>query len=182
MNTRCKLFIGLVAGVSLSAAMANAQDSRPLGDVVRQQRQKKEQVKTVQGKPAKASKVITNEEMPGRADSAPGSVPTNTADSQASNATSADEAKQTSEQMSSQILTQKDQIASLQNRIDELNESIHFASPNCVAGCVQWNEQQREKQRQVEQMQAQMEEQKKRLEQMQESARKQGYGSAVYDP
>ena len=31
-------------------------------------------------------------------------------------------------------------------------------------------------------MQAQLEEQKKRLDEMQESARKQGYGSSVYDP
>ena len=31
-------------------------------------------------------------------------------------------------------------------------------------------------------MQTQMEEQKKRLDEMQESARRQGYGSSVYDP
>ena len=38
------------------------------------------------------------------------------------------------------------------------------------------------KQRQAKGMQAQLEEQKRRLESMQDSARKQGYGSAVYDP
>jgi hypothetical protein len=31
-------------------------------------------------------------------------------------------------------------------------------------------------------MQVQLEEQKKRLEELQESARKQGYGSSIYDP
>jgi len=31
-------------------------------------------------------------------------------------------------------------------------------------------------------MQSQLSEQKKRLDEMQESARKQGYGSSVYDP
>ena len=70
----------------------------------------------------------------------------------------------------------------MQRQIDEINESIHFAPGNCVENCAQWNERQQEKQRQVEGMQAQLEEQRKRLEEMQESARKQGYGSSVYDP
>lgn len=183
MNMRQSRFIAWVAGLSLFAAMAKAQDSQPLGDTVRQQRQKKEQSKTAQGKAAKASKVITNEEMPGHADSAPGSAPKGAAgDSQSSTASSADGTKQSSEQMTSQIQAQKSQIVSLQNQIDEVNESIRFAPPNCVSGCVQWNEQQREKQQQVERMQAQLEEQKKHLGEMQESARKQGYGSSVYDP
>jgi predicted ribosome quality control (RQC) complex YloA/Tae2 family protein len=47
---------------------------------------------------------------------------------------------------------------------------------------VGWNERQREKQQRVERMQAQLQEQKRRLEEMQDSARKQGYGSSVYDP
>lgn len=66
--------------------------------------------------------------------------------------------------------------------MDELSESIRFAPANCVANCVGWNERQREKQQRVERMQAQLEEQKRRLDDMQESARKQGYGSSVYDP
>ena len=86
------------------------------------------------------------------------------------------------EQWKSQIQSQKNQIASLQTQIDQLNESIHFAPANCVENCVSWNERQKEKQQQVERMQAQLEEQKKRLDEMQESARKQGYGSSVYDP
>jgi hypothetical protein len=47
---------------------------------------------------------------------------------------------------------------------------------------VQWNERQKEKQQEVERGQAQLAEQKKRLDDMQESARRQGYGSSVYDP
>jgi tetrahydromethanopterin S-methyltransferase subunit G len=86
------------------------------------------------------------------------------------------------EHWKSQILAQEDQIASLQRQVDEINESIRFAPANCVANCVGWNERQREKQQRVERMQAQLEEQKRRLDDMQESARKQGYGSSVYDP
>jgi peptidoglycan hydrolase CwlO-like protein len=79
-------------------------------------------------------------------------------------------------------VAQKNQVASLQGQIDELSESIRFAPANCVANCVGWNERQREKQQRVERMQAQLEDMKKRLDETQEAARKQGYGSSVYDP
>jgi hypothetical protein len=70
----------------------------------------------------------------------------------------------------------------MQSEIDKLNDSIHFAPGNCVSGCVQWDERQKEKQQDVERMRTQLEEQKERLEAMQESARQQGYGSSISDP
>jgi predicted ribosome quality control (RQC) complex YloA/Tae2 family protein len=73
-------------------------------------------------------------------------------------------------------------ISSLQNEIDKLNDSIHFAPGDFVPNRVQLNERQKQKLQQVEQLQAQLEDQKKRLEDMQEAARQQGYGSSVYDP
>jgi hypothetical protein len=91
-------------------------------------------------------------------------------------------AKIPAEQWKSRIEAQKNAVASLQNSIDRLNDSIHFAPGNCVSGCVQWNERQKEKQQEVERGQGQLAEQKRRLEDMQESARRQGYGSSVYDP
>ena len=77
---------------------------------------------------------------------------------------------------------QKNLISSLQSQVDQVSESIHFAGANCVSNCAQWNERQREKQQQVEQMKSQLEDQKKRLEEMQDQARQQGFGSSVYDP
>ena len=70
----------------------------------------------------------------------------------------------------------------MESEIADLSESIRYAGANCVANCVEWNERQKQKQDQVESMKAQLEEQKKQLENMQDSARKQGFGSAVYDP
>ena len=70
----------------------------------------------------------------------------------------------------------------MEREITSLSDSIHYAGANCVANCAHWNERQKEKQDRVETMKAQLEEQKRRLEEMQESARKQGFGSAVYDP
>jgi chromosome segregation ATPase len=181
MGIRRKLILVFVAAGSLCAGSANGQDAPSLGDLARQQRQQKEQSKTTQGKDTKASKVITNEEIPEHAGSATAPAASGE-ESRSSMAASSNGVKQPAEHVKSQILAQKNQIASLQRQVDELNESIRFAPANCVEGCVGWNERQREKQQRVERMQAQLEEEKRRLEDMQDSARKQGYGSSVYEP
>jgi hypothetical protein len=178
MSSKYRPVLVFAVGITLSAAIVCAQDSPSLGDLARQQRQQKE--KTASEKDAKAPKVITNEELPshpamaaaaGRGGSSP-----------ASSENYSDEPKLPAAQWKSQILAQKNQIDTLQRQVDEINESIRFAPANCVSGCVGWNERQREKQQRVERMQQQLEEQNRRLEDMQDSARKQGYGSSVYDP
>jgi len=146
-----------------------------MGDVARQARQQKQNNDTAQNKVAAASKtprVITNDEIPEHAESAVTSEGENHAETSAASAS--DGAKQSPEQ--------KDLVSSLQSGIEKLNDSIQFAPGNCVAGCVQWNERQKQKQQEVERARTQLESQKKRLESMQESARRQGYGSSVYDP
>ncbi len=183
MSTRYELILVLAAAVSLIAGTARGQDSPSLGDLARQQRQQKEQSKTAPGKDAKASKVITNEEIPERTGTGPATSPGARGQaSQNSMPAPSNGAKQPPEQVKSQILTQKSKIATLQGQVDELNESVRFAPANCVENCVGWNERQREKQQRAERMQAQLEEEKRRLEDMQDSARKQGYGSSIYDP
>jgi C4-dicarboxylate-specific signal transduction histidine kinase len=183
MSTRSGLIFVLFPAVvvSLFAGTVCGQDSQSLGDLARQQRQQKEQSKTAPGKDVKTSKIITNEEIPER--SGPASVPAMRGhEAGSSMPASSNEAKLPAEHWKSQILAQKNQIDSLQRQVDEINESIRFAPANCVEGCVGWNERQREKQQRVERMQEQLEEQKRRLDDLQDSARKQGYGSSVYDP
>jgi hypothetical protein len=82
----------------------------------------------------------------------------------------------------SQIQAQKNAITALQGQIGQLSDSIQYASPNCVSNCAEWNEHQKQKQDQAESMKARLEEQQKHLEEMQDAARRQGYGSSVYDP
>jgi hypothetical protein len=165
------------------------QDEPSLGDAARQARQQKQQkggqAKDGQSKDlqaAKTPKVISNDDIPGRTPATTSSdsdhQPRGASDSQPP----VGAGKIPAEQFRSQILAQKNMINSMQSEIDKLNDSIHFAPANCVANCVQWNERQREKQQEVERLQAQLDDQKKRLEDMQESARQQGYGSSVYDP
>jgi len=181
MGIRFRTCLLFTATILLIAVRANSQQALSLGDLARQQRQQKDQSKTAPGKDAKSSKVITNEEIPEHAEA--GSLHKVSASAQETGTTASSIGpKISAEQWKSQIVAQKNQVNSLQNQIDELNESIRFAPANCVANCVGWNERQREKQQRAERMQAQLEDQKKRLDDMQESARKQGYGSSVYDP
>ena len=129
----------------------------------------------------KASHVITNDDMPQRPvagvklPASPSSQDGHAPDPAFGGKMSADDVKQ-------QIQDQKSGIAALESQIKELNDSIHFAGANCVENCVQWNESQQQKQRQVEDMRSVLENAKQGLEQMQDYARKMGYGSSVYDP
>jgi chemotaxis protein histidine kinase CheA len=203
MRTR-RTFVLLAANAFVCAFLAYGQDSQSLGDVARQARVQKQQkdaqakdtpAKDVQRKdaqgsgavskdaqPPKPPRVITNDEIPSHVGStmtsAPGSQTPNTRYSQPTYGTQ----KIPAEQWQSQIQNQKNAIASLQREIASLSESIHYAGGNCVANCVQWNERQKEKEDQVESMKAQLEQQQKRLEDLQDAARKQGFGSSVYDP
>jgi hypothetical protein len=131
----------------------------------------------------KTQRVITNEEIPEHVGPAARPVAFSATSHAASDDQSgASDSDGQAAALRSQITSMKENVASLQSQIDSVNDSIRFAPGNCVSGCVQWNERQVQKQQQVEQMKAQLEELKKQLEDTQESARKQGFGSSVYDP
>ncbi len=136
---------------------------------------------SVKNASAKSSHVVTNDEVPSHIGStlttAKGSNPAAPSDEQPSSDNSG-----AADQWKTQIQAQKDNIAQLQSGIASLSDSIQYAGANCVSNCVQWNEEQKRKQDQVETMKSQLEQQQKQLEDLQESARKQGFGSSVYDP
>jgi len=162
-----------LAGVILFVAAASQAQS--LGDVAREQKQK-------QAKDAHAArKVVTNEDIPESAE-AVSTTSVSTDEHETTPAAPASNDIHAAEQWKAKIETQRSSVASLQSQIDKLNASIHFAGPNCVANCVQYNERQIHKQDEVERMQKQLAEQKQKLEDMQESARKAGLGSSVYEP
>jgi hypothetical protein len=171
MRQACKIlaFIGII---SFGAAI----HAQSLGDVAREQRQKQAQVKDAHP----IHKVVTNEDIP----ESPEATSTTFVDDEHDTAPAAPASNDThaAEQWKVKLETQRGSVAALQSQIDKLNASIHFAGPNCVANCVQYNERQVHKQDEVERLQKQMEEQKQKLEDMQESARKAGLGSSVYEP
>jgi hypothetical protein len=169
---------------------ALSQDSPSLGDVARQARQQKQdQDKDKDSQNSKdkstpkASKVITTEEISSGPHSLPvDSASTNRAQNRPDSSSGPAAAKQSAESWKSQILAQKQSIAALQTEISKINDSIQFAPANCVSGCVQWNEHQQQKQQEVERMRSQLDTLNQHLQDMQEAARQQGYGSTVYDP
>ena len=131
--------------------------------------------------PVKTAHLVTNDDAPEQATVTSVSThPTSAAPSDSQAESGDHEAK--GKNWKSQILNQKNAIAALQQDIKSIGESIHFAGANCVANCAQWNERQQQKQQEVDSMKAQLEEQQKALEQMQDAARKEGFGSSVYDP
>jgi hypothetical protein len=135
--------------------------------------------------PRKASHVITNDELPQHTIAGvkpPSAAPGPGAGAQNPVFDGKFDGKPAPDEVKSQIQDQKSAITALQSQINELNDSIHFAGANCVANCVAWNENQQAKQRQVEDMRSQLENAKQTLEQMQDYARKAGFGSSVYDP
>jgi len=206
-----RFFVLLAASVllcSISYAQdqqTSAQDPPPpaptlsLGEIARQVKLKKQQREaqlrakeaanqgaqaseaTPVAPPAKTAHLVTNDDAPEHASVTPVSThPTSSAPADSQADSSDHQAK--AENWKSQIAAQKSAIAALQQDIKSLSESIHFAGGNCVANCSQWNERQQQKQQEVETLKAQLEEQQKALEEMQDTARKEGFGSSVYEP
>lgn len=199
MRPICRLFLFayVLASALLLADHARGQDEPSLGDVARQARQQKQkevpakdaQPGNTQSQDAKskdaqlhrASHVITNDELPQHpvAGVKTPASPTGKGEFAPDPAFGG---KMSPDEVRSQIQDQKNGISALQAQITDLNDSIHFAGANCVANCVQWNQSQQQKQRQVEDMRSELENAKQALEQMQDYARKMGFGSSVYDP
>ena len=198
------------AAIALTLA-ARAQDEPSLGDVARQARQQKQKdapptkdapaperdkdtakttvaqttpdaPKDAAAQPKPPKRVITNDEIPehiGPTSTRPGnpSTPDYPQPTYPPNNNQG-----AAEQIKNTISAMKNNIAAVQSQIKNLEDSVHYASGACVRNCVQWNEQQQRKQEQVESLKTQLEQQQKQLEAAQEQARRQGFGSSVYDP
>lgn len=168
----------LVLG-GLALSLCGLSFGQSLGDVAREQRQKQQ---SKDNKPA--PKVITNEDIPSHDTLADSSR--DTADSSPHHSyggpPSHEGYKKSPQQWRSEIQGQKNAIASLQRHMDELNASVHYVEANRYWNGVQHNERQLQKQEEVQRMQQLLDQEKRRLEEMQEGARHDGYGNAVYDP
>jgi hypothetical protein len=169
--------------ISFPLLPAFGQDAPSLGEAARKTRQQEKAQPGNSSATPKAAKVVSDEDAPQPPREPASSSASGDQGSPASNAKSASVTqKRSAAEWKQLILAQKSGINAMQAAIDKLDESIQFAPANCVAGCVQWNERQLQKKQEVERARAQLEEQKKRLADMQEAARQQGYGGSVYDP
>ena len=192
--------LAFVVGL-LSASFCHGQNQQSLGDYARQIRAQKQQREaqandaasnagpdstsqassTLDTSTPKSSRVFTNDDSPNTQDLTP--VMSKASDrALADPVDTAPKHEVMGERWKSQIRSQKDRIASLQGEIAQLSSSIHYAGSNCLANCAKWNRRQEQKQGQIDNLKGQLEQQQHRLEDMQETARKQGFGNAVYDP
>jgi hypothetical protein len=161
----------------LLSLFAGASSAQSLGDVARQQRQK-QRAKD----PHATRKVVTNEEIPEAPDASAISSSDTDSPRQSSSTEASAAGKKTAEQWKSEIQAQKATIAAAQIQVGKLNESVHFVEANRYYNGVEYNQYQLKKQQEAQRMQKQLDGEKKALQNMQESARKAGFGSAVYDP
>jgi len=74
---------------------------------------------------------------------------------------------------------QESRVASLQARIDQINAALRLGG---ASGQAPYNRYQARQLERVAEMQLQLDEQKRRLDQMQDGARRAGMHTAVYDP
>jgi len=177
-----RIFWNVLAVAFLVTSVAHGQS---LGDIARENRDNK-QAETAAGV---QPRVITNKDLPKdpNADQAPRPAQSTASESPAGQPADQHFAQQrlaeqrAAEQWKKQILAQENRIAALQAQIDQIHASIQAAN-----GSVQsegpYNRYQARELRRANQLQQRLDEQKRKLDQMQEAARRAGMHTAVYDP
>ena len=171
----------LVWMIWISVISAGAQS---LGDVARQQKQKKA------GHSASLSdRVLTNDDLHSGASAEPDQTPPSNqkkpaTPNAASTADSRDSgSKISAEQFKLKIQKQKNEISAIQERINELQSTINYVqnNRNIYTNAPEYNEVQKRKQQQLDQLKGILQERQDELKDLQEQARQAGYGSAVYN-
>jgi len=165
-------FKAILSSVVLLILVTAGARGQSLGDVAREQRLK--QQKTGQAQ----AKVITNDDL-GEPDD--GSAK-NSDQPAKQNDPSKPLGSKTAKEWTAEIEAQKTAIAKLQSRIEKVNSSVRFTRTSQTWNAVRHNEHQEEKLDEVQQMQNQLVEEQRKLDEMQESVRREGFGSSVYDP
>jgi hypothetical protein len=184
----------LAITVSLVLPTGALAYGQSLGDIARENREKK-----AESASASQAKVLTNKDLPKDAASSDQAAP---AAQPASDPPATENPKKNAvekraeqrfaqqrlaeqreaEQWKERILAQKDRMASLQERIDHLKANRQFANVSTYPYSGPYNRAQVRQVQRIMQLQQQLDEQKRKLEQMQEAARRAGMHTAVYDP
>ena len=86
------------------------------------------------------------------------------------------------DQWKRQILAQKTKVATLQQHIDRFKASIRFVDASAYPNAAPYNRDQARQLERVGQMQEQLDVEQNKLAEMQETARRAGMHTAVYDP
>jgi hypothetical protein len=170
--------------VAIALLMASAAYGQSLGEIARENREKQSAQET-SGTPPR---VITNQDLGEGPEGKPEARLEQPANSRAmsygqrSDQRSDQQRQQeqhASEQWRRQILAQESRVANIQARIDQINASLRSEGASAQGPYTRYQAHQLER---AEQMQLQLDEQKRTLYEMQESARRAGMHTTVYDP
>ena len=162
--------------VSTMALLCLHLHAQSLGEIARRQQQKKQPANIV------LRKVLTNDDMAAvSSTTSAGSNPSAT-DKGTSASPSKDSTAWTAEKFRSEIQKQRDAIAETQNAIDKIEPTINHVqnNRNIYTNAPEYNAHQDEKQQTVNQLKGRLAEQQSELADLQEKARKAGYGNSVY--
>lgn len=175
--------IGKSSAVLLSSLLL-AQNiyAQSLGDIARQQREKNKQQATT------TNKVLTNDDLGAPEHSAD----TISDDSQKKRSTkqwpstaeqSEKDEKTSAEELKTAIHNKKEAIAETQEEITKLQSTINYVqnNRNIYTNAPEYNEAQKRKEQEVSRLKGILQQQQDELKDLQDTARKAGYGSAIYD-
>ena len=176
MNQR-QLMLAWVICISITGARAQS-----LGEVARQQQEKKASHSST------VNRVLTNDDLHSGAsaesDQPPPSNQKKPAKPKVSDGADTNSgAKISAEEFKQKIQKRKDEISAIEERITELQGTINYVqnNRNIYTNGPEYNDAQKRKQQQVEQLKGILQERQDELKDLQEQARQAGYGSAVYN-
>lgn len=167
------LLLLVLAGNALFAG-ARAQS---IADIARKEREKKQQQPRTGATPV----IYNNENLATGKPVQPVSAATPTPSPAGSPSTTETKTKASAGEWAAKIRQQKQVVNTLQDQVTRLQESIRYVEANAYTNGVQYNEAQRKKQEEVDKLQQRLTGEKQKLADMQEAARKDGYGNSVYD-
>jgi predicted RNase H-like nuclease (RuvC/YqgF family) len=156
--------------------LAATMQAQSLGDIARQQKHKKAQ----QTAPV-SNKVLTNDDL-----SVPGSgsdsKPVSPKSVQPPEPVEPKSKTKSPDELKNKIDKQKEKIALLQDAIDKLQGSIQYVqnNRNIYTNAPEYNEEQKRRQQEADQLRGKLEGAKSELSDLQEQARQAGYGNSVY--
>lgn len=147
-----------------------------LGDVAREQRQKQNDKPTVT-----PHKVITDDDIPARTEASKGTTDATTKASP-DNSDTPINTESNGDELKAKCLAIKQEIKDYQAQLDKLRASSKFVEANRYVNGAQYNQHQLAKRQEADRMEERLEQTKQKFADLQERARKAGFGSAVYDP
>ncbi|HWC16522.1 MAG TPA: hypothetical protein VG498_05885 [Terriglobales bacterium] len=168
--------------LAIVCLLVSGAQAQSLGDVARQQ-------KKAQHSGTVSNRVLTNDDLHSDSSSEPETTSGTNQKKPAKPKSTSDQQPQTTagkisaEEFKEKIQKQKDEIAAIQERIDKLQSTINYVqnNRNIYTNAPEYNDVQKRKQQQIDQLNGILRERLNELKDLQEQARQAGYGSSVYN-